>query len=349
MANEVPKDFSYYMAHPDEMPTDPNIIMQLAGAHADAAARKGEPDVVAWAGGEPDAHPLVPSKAPEAPVAETPPAATPPAAATPADAAAASADAAAAPPPAGVLTKDGKNFLPFQVLEDTRARARRLESLVAQQAEQLAALTKKPEAVKKDEVGTISPEELEAIKAELPALGAVIEKQQVALSTLLQKVEAATPPELTEERVGELMQEAIDQIPKLAHWQASNAPEDIARWNKASDIDAVLRMDPEWQEKSFKERFEHALELTLTVMPEKPATPQPPQKPTTEQLASAAAARLPTAPVVPPSLSALPGGTPPAQSERELVESLSPKQLADYLFRQAANDPEKLQQALNRL
>lgn len=330
---QAAKDFAYYMANPEELPEDPEVIMKLAAEHADRALAAPAPDIETWS----------PPEKPEPEPAAAAPAAPEPAA----PAAAPTNEPTKEEAPTGVLAKDGKNVIPYEVLQGSRERVERLEQLVADQATQIRDLQKKPEEVPKAEIKLMSDEELSAIKEEFPAFGAAFEAQNNAIRALLARSEeSARAGEPTEEQIGEMVREAIDGNESLRVWEAN----DVNRYNKAVDFDAQLRDDPAWQDKTFAERFEKAVSLTKAyygdaVEAPKPAPAPVVQKP--EDISAAAAAKLKQDTPTPQSMSQIPGGAAPAQSEAQAVEAMSPEALGSKLIRM--NDPDKIAEYIARM
>lgn len=135
------------------------------------------------------------------------------------------------------------------------------------------------------------------------------------------------------------VQDVIDSIPTLAQWQAEADTNPM--FDRAVALDNQLRQEAEWQNKSMHERFAEVVRLmggeptpkgakttTTTAPAPKPAesTKDGEQK-VTDALKSAAAKSAPI------SMSDLPTGSPPAQSEQEALEGLSTVQLAEKMER----------------
>lgn len=226
-----------------------------------------------------------PASAPAAP-APAPVEAAAPAAAPAVDS---SAPAAAAQPTgaevAGVMTRDGKNFLPFAVLESTRARARELAETNDRLQRELQALkegqstvTSQADAAAAVEALDLSDDELADLEEQIPAVGKLA-KGFKALQLQLQAVQstAAPAPAPTAEDPATSVQALIDQHPLLARWQAKGG----AIWSEAVALDQQLRdNDPAFKALSTAERFAEvqrriAAEYGIPIPSSAPPTPAP--------------------------------------------------------------------------
>lgn len=140
-------------------------------------------------------------------------------------------------------------------------------------------------------------------------------QQQAAVIKDLRTKDVAREKSADELRA-EAVQRDIDAVPFLANLQAT----DPVMWNAAVAVEEGLLGDPEWQGKSRVERFQEvARKLGGTAA--KPAPKQDASK-TANALRAAAARAAPT------SLSELPSGTAPGQSELETLGDLDVTQIA---------------------
>lgn len=184
-----------------------------------------------------------------------------------------------------VLTKDGKNTIPYSVLEETRERANAARLRAEEQEEQIRLLTEQINAQKKgeatQEVGEIellSEDELAVIEEDMPTLAKQIREQQALIAKQREVLEQSETEreEMDKQRMkaaGDEVQQAIDGNAKLAYLQASN-PE---LWQAAVDIDKDIRNTARYQNKSLSERFE---DIVLLVEKDHgkiviPSTPDP--------------------------------------------------------------------------
>ena len=340
------KDLSYYLAHPDEIPTDPKVIEKLANEHMQAALDQGAEPLTVERFVPPDDTPKVEgaTKAEPAKAEADAKAAAEDAAAKEAIRVKEEADARAKveaeakakmeAKPDGILAKDGKNLIPYSQLELARDRASRAETAVKAQADEIARLKAAKPGEGKTEVVTLTDEDLTALEVDSPTLAKVLRGQQETIKQLTGTVEALrqhTQGRIATEQaeVKSEIQAAIDANPTLAGWQAQ---EDQTMWDKASAFDLVLRELPEYAEVPFEERFKKVVELTQSAINReapKPAETPAPQRSTAEIKAAAEAALAKKQPPVPRSLSDIPGGAPPAADERERVEQMSPTELGN--------------------
>ncbi|AOY90557.1 hypothetical protein BKK79_00970 [Cupriavidus sp. USMAA2-4] len=264
----------------------------------------------------------------------------------------------------GVLARDGKNVIPFSVLKSERDRAGRAEQLAKDQADQIAALkaqiaagnqgAKPGESARTAEAAAetvLSDEELEAIREDFPTMHKALVAQQATIKALQaqqQQVEQERHQQQAERQrtQAEMVQEAIDATPKLAHIQAT----DPDRFTAAQRYDAVLRADPRWQGKPLAERFAEAVKLVETTHGaiEIPSANPPAAQKTPEQLKAEAeaVAKAAASKAVPTSMSDFPAGDPPAQSEQAALESMTPAQLADKFSKMS---PEQMDAYLSKL
>ncbi|MDE4918273.1 hypothetical protein ACUXAV_000312 [Cupriavidus metallidurans] len=265
----------------------------------------------------------------------------------------------------GVLARDGKNVIPFSVLKSERERATRAEQLAKEATDKVAELqaqlaagnqgAKPGESARTaeaaTEVETLTEEELAVLKEDFPTQYKVYMAQQATIKALQaqqQQVEQERQQQQTERQrtQEEQVRDAIDATPKLAHIQAT----DPERFAAAQQFDALLRGQPKWAGKPLAERFARVVELVemehgaIEIPGAKPQTTT--QKTPEELKKEAEAAAAKAKPVVPTSLSDFPAGSPPANSEQEALESLTPLQLADKM---AKMNPAQLEAYLNTL
>lgn len=170
--------------------------------------------------------------------------------------------------PEGVATRDGKKVIPYEVLEKTRNENKDLrtqaEQLAQQKAEAEAKLKELSEKLASQDDGNVADadlfteEELEAMAEDLPDTASRLRAMQdkfkkVALSAQHQEKVIA---EQQQQTIKSTVQQAIDDVPKLALIQANNP----RLFGLAQQIDAELRekakTDPQLASKSMKERFE---------------------------------------------------------------------------------------------
>lgn len=324
------KDLAYYLEHTDEMPTDPAEIERLTREAMDQTNGQASEDLTIDRIVPPaDEPPKDPPKVEDPPKTETPKTEEPP--------------KVDPKEPKGVLAKDGEHIIPYSQLEQARSNAR--EATEREQAalnkvnelnariQELTAGKAPPAAA---ETTLMAEEELVALEATDPTLAKVLRGQVEHIHKLEERDARRTAEETrraaAERReVNDEIQDAIDQVPKLAEWQASK---DQAMWDRASATDAYLRQLPEWRNKSFKERFEKVVEITEEAIRTEPAKVEQPAQLTQEQIRAAAEAKLreTASKSTPKTLSDIPGGAPPAQSERERLEQMSVSEMGSKMM-----------------
>lgn len=246
-----------------------------------------------------------------------------------------------------IVTRDGKHEIPYSVLANERARnvqlQRELEELKKAKAEE--AVTEDPSET--DGQSTDMDEDLEFFKEEFGEEAAEAERKRRARyaemekrqKELEQKIEENNKwrEQLETKREDEIVNEvneAIDSIPQLREWRDSDDP----MWQAAVALDNRLSQDPDNSGLSFKERFSMVVERLTGQKPT-----QKPEQNTKAALEQKLAQTKPSS--LPNSLSDIPGGQAPAQSETDSLEALTtsqleakfekmtPEQQAEYLAR----------------
>jgi hypothetical protein len=252
---------------------------------------------------------------------------------------------------APVATRDGKHTIPYSVLEAARAAKDKLEADVRSEREQREALAKQLEEklarIKELEAGTGAGQEADAaeaydLKADLEAIAEEAPYLSGGLGKLVARVEAAEKAASTVQKPSEKqaddkpilppeVRDAIDAVPVLAHWEASNAQLFAA----ATEVDNRLRARPEWGNKPMKERFEQVVKIMAaeygdSILPPTGSDTTTP-KPAAKTLPNAADVGINT-------LSDLPGGTPTSQSALQDMEAASASALANRLTSMGPSD-----------
>lgn len=257
-------------------------------------------------------------------------------------------------PAEGVATKDGKNIIPFAVLDATRQnlskaeeRANAADSARNEAEANLAELNARIEALESgseagNQAEVISNEELTELEAEMPELGKRLREQQEQINALNAKL--ATQSESNKANQAENMlnsvQLAIDATPKLAFLQT----QDATAYEAAKRIDRTLRNDPEFADLSLSERFSKVIERyeeTYGAIKLSTSAEIDIKKATEKALATADAKKT-----APASMADIPGGTPPAVDEATAIEGKSGVEL-ESMF--AKMTPEQIDNLLNRL
>lgn len=157
-----------------------------------------------------------------------------------------------------VLSKDGKNAIPYEVLAHERAEAKRLREENAQlrqaaaERDELAAkLEKEGISLTDDQIADLSPEQLEELAEDYPGIAPVIKilsaKLNAIESTSRQSTPATNPVEA-----------ALNAVPDLVAWKEG----DEDRFTFAVTVDQRLMEDPAWKDKPMQERFAEAARRT---------------------------------------------------------------------------------------
>ena len=216
----------------------------------------------------------------------------------------------------GVLTKDGKRVIPYDVLAEARKtattnaqRAAELAEANRQLQEQIEALkTGKPEPTTETTTkGKFSAERIAAAREDFPEMADMMEGQNALIDQLaaMRTAEAPAPRQAQSDEVS-ATQADIDNLPLLTRWQAKGGPV----WATAVALDQQLQEDPVWSTKPQAERFAEVQRRVAEDLgiPTPSATPAPP-----------AAQTKPPAPLAAPAPSisdfngsspALPGSAP---------------------------------------
>lgn len=163
-----------------------------------------------------------------------------------------------------ILSKDGKQILPNAVLQSARAEAKRYRKAKQAAEEEAAELREKLAKLEKGgatedmreraEAGLLTDEE----RHDWPALAKIEAALQKLAAEKPAKAEAQKPAAETTERTEQEMlderRDAIDSVPLLALWEAT----DPVRWAVAVKHDAVLEDSPKWSKRPLAERFAEA-------------------------------------------------------------------------------------------
>lgn len=260
--------------------------------------------------------------------------------------------------PVGVLTKDGKNVIPYLVLANERERAAQAER-ARQEAEQRAALATQSQAQLQAQIAAmqaqlqaglaqpasppkttaaITPEMRQQLQEEAPGVLAIFDAlaDQLAAAgreAAAARADAARAKEVVERQQAasqeEVAETAIANNPKLSYLRSVNPN----AFNDFVDIDDVARKQAWAKNLSIGERLAKTVEMYEAVHGriEFPGAPSAAPGKTTDPAtaAQAAIARAKAAPATgaPTTLSDIPGGATPPKSEAEALSQLSPEQL----------------------
>jgi len=235
-----------------------------------------------------------------------------------------------------LLSKNGKDEIPYQVLVSERERRAAAEKAAQDLRNQLAEIEarvkvgeQKQEAPRKEDAIDI-----DKLAEDFPEVGVAIKSLQAQVAEANQRLQAVVEIE-QERQVREVqtarnrVQEAIDGNPVLSYWQ-NESPE---MFNKAVQLDDALRQDSVTASLSMEQRFEKVVKAMTAIYgePELPGNYKP-AAPKTEDMngltEKAKEVVKKTESFKPRSLSDIPGGTPPASNERDKLQNMSQGQLA---------------------
>ena len=228
-----------------------------------------------------------------------------------------------------VKTRDNKHEIPYEVLERERRARSEAEAQLRTLQEQLDKLNQGGElnAQDKRDLAQIDDEAMTAIEQDLPEFAAVIKAQMSQIQRLSDEInglrqESQVSKQTKEQEVRDQIVAAIDAHPDLSAWREAAVRDenpDPNRWERAVAFDRLLEKDPEWRDRSFADRFTKAAEMVKSFYGETTTR----QEKTAEQLKREADAKLGSAGNIPNSLSDIPGGAPPAQSDTENMDQMS--------------------------
>lgn len=248
-----------------------------------------------------------------------------------------------------VLTRDGKNQIPYSVLESERRAAREakqatvaaqqladqeraqrqiLERQIAELTSAKATLDSGKAAKPVDQI--IDADQIEALREDAPELAAVLSSLTERLKAQQAEIDAnkqateRSQRELQDERSSraqEQVERAIGNIPKLVYVRSEN-PE---AFNAVVEIDDWARTQPAFKSMSLEERFTKSIAMYEAAhgvidLPGSVAKPEPVKD---VSAAAAAAIAKATRTTVPNTLSDMPGGSLPAKSDAETLGAMS--------------------------
>lgn len=249
-----------------------------------------------------------------------------------------------------IKSRDGQHDIPYSVLEHARRRAKELENELNALREQQASMQKQAPEVTQSSTDTTDTGEddfdIEAFADEYGedlARPIKIMQQRIAAAERAAREAAERASRYEQDREAEhtaSIEDAIDSV--FADSRAKGEPSILRKWQQEGDprwaaavtMDQQLMQDPNWADKPLRARFEQV--VTLLGQAPKP-NPRDPRSDAAKRLAS-----LDDGQGIPASLSDLPGGEFPQQSELETIERMTPQQIADL-------SPERLEEFLARL
>lgn len=256
-----------------------------------------------------------------------------------------------------VQAKDGTHVIPYSVLERERDRALRAEATAKALAEQLQQLQdgKTPTAQADANAVALTDDDLDQLDQDLPDVAKAIRAQMSMIQMLtgtvrsLQK-EQEVQQNVKQQSVQDEIEAAISGHPDIAAWRdaaRNQESPDPLMWNRAADLDAVLRQDPAWIDKPIAQRFAKVAETikTLYGVPST-ASAASPNTATLQAKADAALSGAAKAGGLPLSSSDIPGGAaPPVDEAAALMDKSGPELTAAFM----SMTPEQIEAKLSRL
>lgn len=163
-----------------------------------------------------------------------------------------------------VLSKDGKHTIPYEVLENQRARARALEqenqqlrTIQAERDKLQALLDKHQIDINADNLENLTDEALAEIADEFPLVGKGFNRLFAEINQLKQTVAQTAAP--ADHGVSDV-RKVFNSVPELVAWEAG----DPDRLDYAIAKDKELMADPLWAEKPVRDRFLEAVRRTTS-------------------------------------------------------------------------------------
>lgn len=243
--------------------------------------------------------------------------------------------------PDGIESRDGKHIIPFWRLAEAEERARAKDihnkQLEAKLAEYEAA-AKTPDVA---DLTEITEEDLQQFEGVFPAIGKAVKASHAEVRELRSTVKALLSEREAEQQarmaaINAEVDAARDANPKLS-WLYQN---DKAGYDRAVDLDIMLRTSKEWQGKPLSERFDKVISGYEALNGEIPA-PNKTQK--TKQVEIPKPTPRPNVPV---SMSTIPGGAAPPVDEASAMSLKTGDELVAMFM---SMTPEQIERALRRL
>ncbi|HGB3673526.1 TPA: hypothetical protein ACIVDA_001484 [Salmonella enterica subsp. enterica serovar Muenchen] len=193
----------------------------------------------------------------------------------------------------GILARDGKHVIPYDVLEAERAEKQRLtqryEQQLAEEQRKIDLLTSQikqagmtPDPLLED--ARISDEQIAKIREDYPEMADALTLMARKYDYLQAQVQGAQPQQQVEEQDNSAAVAALNATPDLAEWQRS----DPDRFAVAVHLDGKLQNDPAWKGKPLTERFAEVARRTRAAYGEAPPEPVVEQDKNQKVLAAAA-------------------------------------------------------------
>lgn len=245
--------------------------------------------------------------------------------------------------PDGILARDGKHVIPFNVLEAERVARQEREKENGELRRELDRLRNAKPGDQHVLFKTMTQEQLDELKEYFPTQFDAIMSQQAALAASQQKLsefEAREHRRAEEDaqKAALHIQSIIDTIPQLSHWQA-NSP-DI--WQKCVQLDQQLMQDSKMAQLPEAERFKKVAAAIGQIY----GDPTPTTTDSTKAEPAPKPASKPDPKPAPITISDLPGGHVPPTTERQSVENATAAELGVMMQKMS---PAQINEFLSRL
>ncbi|EGQ7595632.1 hypothetical protein I6R01_003851 [Salmonella enterica subsp. enterica serovar Cerro] len=182
----------------------------------------------------------------------------------------------------GILARDGKHVIPYDVLEAERAdkqrvvqQSRTLEQQLAEERRKINLLTSQikqagmtPEPLPED--ARVSDEQIAKIRELYPEVADLLTTMSRKYDYLQSRIqnESTSQPQQVSNELAPVF-EAMNAVPDLKTWQQS----DPDRFSLAVHLDEKLQNDPAWKDKPLTERFAEVARRTRAAYGEMPQEP----------------------------------------------------------------------------
>ncbi|EHM2355273.1 hypothetical protein KD625_002971 [Salmonella enterica subsp. enterica serovar Bonariensis] len=192
----------------------------------------------------------------------------------------------------GILTRDGKHVIPYDVLEAERAGRQRAEQESAQLRQEMAEHQRKVNLLTSqiNQAGMTPeplPENAQITDEQIARVREMYPEMADLLTTVVRKYDYLQNRVQDTQEVSPILSpvlEAMNAVPDLKLWQQS----DPDRFTVAVHLDEKLQNDPEWKDKPLAERFSEVARRTRAAYGEPEPSPVNKQAPNNDVLAAAA-------------------------------------------------------------
>ena len=253
-------------------------------------------------------------------------------------------------PEPGIITPDGKNTLPYTVLERARAEIAARDATIAELRDGTKPAVGTPPAAPpeprvsqrealRETIGDLRETHGDTLAGVVDKLAGAIDDRDQKIDTLTERNNEMvnhleTIDEDTVKRDGAEVQRMIDDNPHLSEWQreasaaaGGDVTKSALKWNLALAHDNALKKSSEWAGRSKADRFGEVVRILGGDAP-KSGAPAPSQ--TQDVKPNGADPKQDSKLVLPASLDDLPAGTPP-KSLLEQVEGMSPTEIHQWV------------------